>query len=227
MGDSHRYRAARPIEQERSLVKDATTVKLLAALRRHDPFKVRAYNGEDDTRDIAVPQRRKRWATVISAIEAKAWTRVELLDKSGAVLGYAENEGGARDVEELSPSFVGVGGQLLLGERIAQLCMRSVQLATASRDDEMKALLQAQGEVVREMVTAVKSLGEVYRDRSDAAEDAAESRMQAAAMAAEAAGGDFKQLLEALPTLMQAMPMLRALLAGGPTQAVSNGVRKE
>lgn len=196
-------------------MKDATEAKLLATLKRHSPFKVRAYNGEDDARDIAVPQRRRRWATVISAIEAKPWSRVELLDKSGAVLGYADNEGGARDVEELAPSFAGVGGQLLLGERIAALCMRSVKEATASQDEGMRALLSAQGEVVREMAVAVKSLGEVYRDRSDAAEDAAEARAQAAAAAAEAAGGDIKQLLEALPMLVQAMPMLRALLASG------------
>ncbi len=195
--------------------KDETETKLLATLKRHNPFKVRVYNGDDDYRDVAVPTRRRRWASVISAIDARAWTKCELLDKSGAVLGYADNEGGARDVEELSPSFAGTAGQLLLGERIAALCMRSVKEAIASRDDEMKSLLAAQGDVVREMATAVKSLGEVYRDVTSAEQDAADARVAAAAAAADASGSDIRQLIEALPQLMQLLPVVRQLAGGG------------
>lgn len=208
-------------------MKDETTGKLLATLKRHNPFRVRVYNGEDDTREVAVPQRRRRWATVIEAIEAKPWTRVELLDKSGAVLGYADNEGPARDTEDLTPSFAGVGGQLMLGERIAALCMKSVQTAFATRDAEMSALLQAQGAVVREMATAVTALGEVYQAQREAAEDAAESRAVAEVAAAAAAnGGQLKELLDALPQLVQLLPLVKGLLGAGDAPAPSNGVRK-
>lgn len=203
-------------------MKDENAGKLLATLKRHNPFKVRAYNGEDDVREIAVPQRRRRWATVIEAIEAKPWTRVELLDKSGAVLGYADNEGPARDAEDLAPSFAGVGGQLMLGERIAALAMKSVREAMASRDEETRALLQAQGAVVREMATAVTALGEVYQAQREAAEDAAESRAEAAVAAN---GGQVKELLDALPQLLQLLPLVKGLLGSGDAPA-PNGARK-
>jgi hypothetical protein len=203
-------------------MKDQTRETLLATLKRHNPHKVRAYNGEDDARDVAVPQRRRRWSTVIEAIEAKPWSRVELLDKSGAVLGYCDNEGPSRDVEDLAPSFAGVGGQLLLGERIAQLCMSSVARAVSQRDEETKALLAAQRDVVKEMAAAVQALGEVYREQTVAAEQAAEAR---AVAAAAGEGGQLKELMEALPMLMQALPLLRGLLGSGEAPA-PNGARK-
>lgn len=208
-------------------MKDATRESLLATLKRHNPYRVRVYNGEDDTRDVAVPQRRRRWSSVIEAIEARPWSRVELLDKSGAVLGYCDNEGPSRDVEDLAPSFAGVGGQLLLGERIAQLCMSSVAKAVAQRDDETKALLAAQRDVVKEMAAAVQALGEVYREQTVAAEEAAEARAVVAAAKEAGAGGQLKEFMEALPMLMQALPLLRGLLgAGADAPPVTNGVRK-
>jgi hypothetical protein len=203
--------------------KDDTERKLLATLRRHVPFRVRAYNGDDDARDIAVPQnRRKRWGQVIEAIEAKPWTRIELLDKSGAALGYCDNEGPARDVEDIGPSFAGLGGQLLLAERISALVVKAQREAMSFRDAEVTALLKAQGDVVREMAAGVTALASVYREQTVAAEDAAEAR--AAAQLAANGGSQLKELMEALPVLMQALPLLRNMLTAGPP-ATSNGVR--
>lgn len=201
-------------------MKDDTDSKLLATLKRHNPFKVRAYNGEDDSRDIAVPTRRRRWSQVIAAVDAKPWSRVELLDKSGAVLAYVDNEGAARDLEDLGPSFAGVGGQLMLGERIAALAVKTATDALRLRDSEMTTLLRAQGDVVRELTNGVKALAEVYREQTLAVEEAAEARIAAVA---EQSGGDMKQLMEALPVLLQAAPLLRSLLSGDAPQP--NGAR--
>lgn len=207
-------------------MKDATQAKLLATLKAHTPHKVVAFNGEDDSRVVAVPQRRRRWAQVINAIEARPWSRVELQDKSGAVLAYVDNDGGAGEIEALGPSFNGVAGQLLLGERIAGLAMKAAREAVQSRDEESKALLAAMGGVVREMSQAVTALGEVYREQTVAAEEAAEARATAAA-AASAEGGQLKELMDALPVLMQALPLLRGLLAGGGADnGAPNGARK-
>lgn len=209
-----------------------TADALLATLKKHNPARVRVYNGDDDTRDVAVPTRRKKWDQVVRAIDGKAWSRCELLDKSGAVLGYVDNEGPAREVEDIGPSFEGVRGQLLLGERIAALCMNSVRTAVAQRDEETRALLTAQREVVtasvqsvREMAAAVQSLGEVYRENVVAAEEAAQARATAEAAAA-AGGGQLKELMEALPVIMQAMPALRAMLGAGDAATPPNGARK-
>ncbi len=204
------------------MTKDETTGRLLATLKRHNPFKVRVFNGEDDAREVAVPTRRKRWSSVIEAVDARAWTRCVLLDKSGAELAHVENEGQARELEELGTSFAGVGGQLMLGERIAMLAIKSMRDALAFRDQETVALLKAQGEVVREMSQGVRALAEVYREQNEAYADAADARVQAAS---EAQSGDMKQLLEALPQLLQLLPIVKALVAGEQTKP--NGARPQ
>lgn len=201
-----------------------TLDKLLASLKRHNPHKVRAYLGDDDARDIAVPQRRKKWSQVIEAIEARAWSRVELLDKSGAVLGYVDNVEPARELEDIGAT-TGTGAQVQLAERIVAMVMKGQREAMTFRDAEVTALLKAQGDVVREMTAGMRALTAMYQEQVSVAEHAAELRATAAA------GGDsqVKELLEALPTILQALPLLRGLLAGGaPTsstpRAKPNGV---
>lgn len=184
-----------------------TSERLLASLKRHCPAKVRAYAGDDDARDIAVPQRRKRWNQVIEAIEARSWTRVEMLDKSGAVLGYVDNVEPARDVEDLSAGPVGkVRSE---AEWIVNLVVRAQKEAMAYRDSEVSNLLSAQGAVVREMAAGMRELAAIYREQREAATEVAS--MQAAAEAGNA--GQLKELLEAAPAILQAIPMLRSLMS--------------
>lgn len=192
--------------------KDSVKQKLLLALKRHNPHKVRAYQGDDDdtARDINVPQRRRRWATVIDAIEAKPWSRVEFLAKDGSILGYADNDEAATDPEDL-----GDGGRVLKtrseAEWIVQLVLRTLREDRAARNDEVSTVLQAQGVFVKEMGGAVTALARIYEEQRDAAAEAAAHRVEAAAD-----NGDFdvKGLLEAAPVLIQALPMIREMMNG-------------
>jgi hypothetical protein len=188
---------------------DGTMSKLLAKLRTLAPAKVRAYAGDDDHRDIAVPTRRKRWSQVIEAIEARSWTRVELLDKGGNVLGYVDNAEPAGVVEDIGGPATAKRAE---AEWIVNLVVRAQRDAMTFRDAEVKSLLQAQGDVVREMSQAMHGLATIYREQRDAAANVAELRATAAATPD---GFNMKELMEALPVLMQALPMLRGLLAGG------------
>lgn len=196
---------------------------LLATLKRHNPARVRVYHG-DDSRDVAVPTRRRRWDAVISAITGRAWTSCELLDKSGAVLGYVDNEAAAGTVEELGEAYEGTRGELRLGERIASLVVRHTREAMHYRDRELTQLLQAQGEVVRQMSEGVRAIVDAYREQMVVRQEAAEVSADAAVAAATANQGQLKELMEALPVLVQALPMLRGLLASG--DAPANGARK-
>jgi hypothetical protein len=209
-------------------MKQSPSNLLLETLKRHCPAKVRAYAGDDDVRDIAVPSRRRRWGQVIEAIQARAWSRVELIDKSGAVLSYVENAEPARELEPLDAATSATGGQVLLAERIVGLVARGQREVMTFRDAELSALLSAQGSVVREMADAMRSLSALYREQVQTAEHTAELRATAHAQAA--AGGDdqVRQLLEALPVILQALPMLRGLLgAGAPAPAAAvNGKAK-
>jgi hypothetical protein len=188
------------------------TDKLLATLKRHNPSKVRAYAGDDDHRDIAVPTRRKRWSQVIEAIEARSWTRVELLDKSGAVLAYVDNTSPAGEVEDIGEGKA--SKTRAESEWIVNLVVKAQREAMAFRDSEVQALLRAQGDVVREMSRAMQDLSGIYSEQRKAAVETAEIRA-----AATAGGSEWKELLEAAPQLLQMLPLLRGLLAsGGPQQ---------
>jgi hypothetical protein len=183
------------------------TDKLLATLRRHNPAKVRAYAGDDDFRDVAVPTRRKKWTQVIEAIEARSWTRVELLDRSGAVIAYVDNTSPASDLEDLD---VGKASKTRSDtEWIVNLVIRAQKETMAYRDSEVTNLLRAQGDVVREITGAMKDLSAIHAEQRRAAVETAEIRA-----AAQAGGDSWKELLEAAPQLLQMLPLLRGLVAG-------------
>lgn len=179
--------------------------KLLATLKRHAPSKVRAYTSDDEFRDIAVPTRRKRWGQVIEAIDARAWTRVELLDRAGAVIAYVDNTGPASDVEDLAGPSSKTRSE---AEWIVNLVVRAQREAMAFRDSEVQSLLRAQGDVVRELSRAMQELSGIYSEQRKAAVETAEIR------AAAAQGGEWKELLEAAPQLLQMLPALRQLMSG-------------
>lgn len=188
--------------------RDALHTRLLSTLKRHAPHKVRVYTSDDDARDIAVPTRRRRWASVIEAIEARAWTKCEMLDKSGAVLGYFDNDEQATDVEDFADTKLTKTRSDV--EWITSLMFRVHEKALASRDAETVTILRAQGDVVRELTSAMRELSGIYREQREAAEETA--AMKATAEAGE--GGTVKELLDAAPLVLQALPMLKQMLNG-------------
>jgi len=195
--------------------------KLLAALKRHNPARVRAYSGDDDFREIAVPTRRQRWTVVIAAIVERSWSRCELLDKGGAVLGYCNNTEPAGVLEDLAPA----GGAIKEAERIVALVIKAQRDAMTFRDAEVTNLLKAQGDVVREMTAGMRALTAMYAEQVQAAEQVAELRT----MAANPERGQLAELLEAAPHLLQMLPAIRQLLSGREVTAPapppeSNGV---
>jgi hypothetical protein len=187
--------------------------KLLAKLRSVNPYKVRVYTSDDDSRDVAVPARRRKWAQVIETINARAWSRCELLNKAGEVLGYIDNVEAPTEVEDLA---VGpTTAKRAEAEWIVNLVVKAQEKAMHYRDTEVANLLRAQGDVVREMGQAAAAMAAVYRDIIGATNEAAAVRVQAAATAAGAGKDDIGQLLEALPQLLQMLPVIKQLIAGG------------
>jgi hypothetical protein len=184
--------------------------KLLASLKRFNPAKVRAYAGDDDARDIAVPTRRKKWATVIETVEARSWSRVELLDKSGAVLGYVENDEPARDLEDLDGAQRKVRSE---AEWIVQLVIKAQRDAVALARERDADASRAMVETLREVMITQRDLNALQRETRDA--QAELSAIQAAADN----GGQLKELLDALPQIIPAIPLLAGLVRTSPSQA--------
>lgn len=196
----------------------ATADRLLATLKRFHPAKIRAYAGDDDSWDIAVPNNRKRWARVVEALHAKSWSRIELLDKSNALLAVVDNTEPARGLEDLGEDSK-ASKTRSEAEWIVKLVITAQRDALTFRDAEVTALLQAQGNVLREMSSGMHALTEMYRQQVMAASEVATMQAQAAN-----GGEGWKELLEAAPQLLQLLPVLRGLASGG---AVPNGQPKK
>jgi ribosomal protein S6 len=190
--------------------------KLLSSLKLHNPAKVRCYVGDDDHKDIAVTKRRKKWAQVVAAVEGATkgqWSRCELLDGGGALLATVENTDPAGEL-----STIGGGpGTGRLGELMAlvQIVTKAQRDAMQFRDNEVQALLRAQGEVVRELTAGVKALSAMYQEQVKAVREVAELQAEAQVKPDQS---ELQQLLEAAPAILQVLPMLKNLTGGGQVQ---------
>lgn len=200
---------------------------LLATLKRWVPRKVRVYNSDDETRDVAVPERRRKWESVMNAIEARPWVRCELLDKSGAVLAYVENDGPAGDIEDISGAGATKHAEF---DKYLRTMLDAQKVALSYRDAEHKVLLSSMVDILKANTDAMKQLAQLYQAQVNVAADVA--AMQATAEA----GGDMEQwlkLAEAAPaSIAQLVPLIRLLTSGKkpstekPKPAPPNGAPK-
>lgn len=182
--------------------------RLLATLRQYSPVRIRVSH-PDGEREVAVPTRRRKWAQVIAAIQAKPWSTVEMLDAKGAILGYVENTDPATELETIT----GPGSaNVTEAHRIVELVVKAQRDAMSFRDQEISHVLKAQGDVVRELTAGVRALSALYQEQVKTASEVAAMRVEAA----HAEGGDqqIKQLIEAMPVIVQALPILKGLLNG-------------
>jgi hypothetical protein len=198
-------------------VADTLQERLVATLKKANPHKLRAFTSDDESRDVAIPGGRKKWSQVVHALDARPWSYVIMLDRHGAELGTVQNTSPAAELETFEATKV--SGEHALAQRMTELALNTARQMLAFRDEETKALLKAQGDVVRELTSGMRALGELYREQAEVKAEVA------ADIAAKEAGGDgqIQQLMEALPVIVQALPMLKAMLAPAPSDAPSNG----
>jgi hypothetical protein len=208
-------------------MQEETAKTLLATLRRIGPAKVRAYTSDDEFRDIAVPTRRKRWTQVLDTLDKLAWSKLELLDSKGALLGQIDNSEPAHELQDLGGGEDKLAPQYSLALRINELMLRSQEKVLSFRDKETTTLLQAQGEVLREMAAGMHTLAGLYREQVKVARENAE--VSAATQAAASSSSELQQLLEAAPAILQLLPVLKTMLGSGAPSAdvPSNGAPKK
>jgi hypothetical protein len=217
-------------------MKDMSEVaaRLLTALRRCAPVSVRAYDAEENPREIAVPTRRKRWSQVVTTIEARPWVRVELLDKRGAAIGYVENDGPAEELEELGPGHG--GSAVALNQKwLLELMIKAQTTALAARDREVTSLLNGVGSVMQIQGEAMRELVILMRMQRDAAVDVVQARAAAAAAASDGqlSIDDIMSIIKESPKVLQQLaPLfwgLRGMITGGapqpPPPAAKNGAK--
>lgn len=192
---------------------DETRARLLQKLRQLAPKRVRVLAGDDDARDIAVPERRRKWSQVIEAIEAQPWVRVELLDRAGLVLGYVENDGPAGDLEDVGmPAALGTP-RMAEVRAMVEIMLRAQREALAQRNAEVSTILAGTSRLIEMFVGAFPAMLQMMAMRGDAAADIA--RMQAQAQAQDAAKEfdplDLVKLMSDPDAMRGLMPLLMGL----------------
>jgi hypothetical protein len=196
--------------------------KLLATLKRENPARLIAYLGSDQERAIAVKGGRKKWSQTVATVEALgAWTRVELLDKQGALLATVDNTDPAGELQELPGNANDRWAQI---ERGLTIVLKAQDAYAKSREAEMRSVMQAQTEMTREVTASVKVLAQLHREQLEAVRESENVRAEAA-IAAAAGGDGLSQLIEALPALLQLASVAKTMLASGAPVNSSNGAR--
>ena len=207
-------------------MQDDTAKVLLATFRKLAPAKVRAYTSDDEFKLIAVPTRRKRWTQVLDTIDKIAWSRIELMDKSDALLGTIENSEQPGDLQDLGmdADVSKLGPQFQVALAVNTLMLKAQKEVLSYRDKETVTLLQAQGDVLREMAAGMREVSALYREQVKVARENAETVAATAAAASDST--ELKQLMEALPVIMQVLPALQKMLnPGSSTDVPPNGAK--
>lgn len=199
--------------------------QLAATLGRYKPSAVTAFVG-DEPRKVHIPNVRKRWVRVVASLQSiGAWSKVELLDKSGALMHTIDNAEPAGDLVDIPMTARTAELQGLL-----TIVLKAQREAMAFKNEETQGLFRAMSEMQREQTQAVKALTGLYQEQLKVVRETEQERTSAMVEAAQAAaqdGDQMKQFMEALPLIMQALPALRAMLTGqSGAPGPSNGARK-
>lgn len=190
---------------------DELNANLAHWLRRLKPAKVRSVDSSDEPTIIAVPGGRVRWTFVIENIHARAWQRLEALNKGGDIIGVFENPDQGAQPAAASTAIERVGND----ERMLSMMLRAQEVALKYRDQEHKQLLGSMAEMLKVNVEATRQLQQIYAAQVEAAGEVA--ALQATAQG----GGSIEDLLKAAPHLM---PILGMLFGKRPMMPSPNGV---
>lgn len=175
---------------------------LTRRLRNVAPAKVRAFDSSGEAREIGVPERRRKWAAVIEAVQAMPWVKLELLDKKGAVLGYIEHPDADDDQGDERGAVDDSREARMLG-----LMLEAQRVVLSSRTKEHQELLVAMTEVLRAQAQAARELTAIYQAQ-------VQSAMSVAQMRAELQQSDgLDAFIKALPELTEHGPKLAGLLS--------------
>lgn len=194
---------------------------LLAKLRSFQPYAIKAIDAAEGERNIAVPDRRRKWASVLEALDARPWVRVELLDKKGATLAYHDNDDMPGDMESIGE---GVPAKHAETAGMLRIMLDAQRTALSFRDKEFTTLMATVTDVIREQGNATKQLVALYQAQVAVTADVAYAKAQ------HDSGGDlqqWKEILEASPELLAKFaPLLQLLFAKRAPRQVTNGTKE-
>jgi hypothetical protein len=178
-------------------------------LRKLEPFVLRVTCLDGHVESVAVPKIRNRWQRVIKVIDSMAWTRIDALDKAGAVLGSVEDEEAAGfEVDDQD----GAGERDERDMRIAKVLLEVMRTTQKETRQMFEVQMRGQAELVESLIGGVRSIQQTYEANM------AVSRARDVAEAGAAAGGN--------PEIMAMMQMAMAAMSQPKLPAPAPAPRK-
>lgn len=144
--------------------------QVLSELKRLNPARVVAVLADGEARAVAVPQRRRKWEAVLSALGALAWQRVELLTKAGELLGVVEQE--AAGEVQLTPEAARVNSML-------DVMLKAQDVALSRNERSFGQILEANTRLVDAMGARLAAMEATYAQVLKLAADATMALAQA------------------------------------------------
>lgn len=165
---------------------------------------------------VALPGGKNRRSASVALLERIGWDRVELLDKSGAVVDVVGTDVREPDEAPIVREADDPTDRRLLA--MIEMVDRAVDRALARRESEFRSILSgvtgvvtAQSHAMSGVTQAMDALASAYRESGDA-------REQSARQLAEAAAGDgdpFKAIAELAPHVPALLQAAKAMGIGG------------
>jgi hypothetical protein len=164
---------------------------------------------DGETKDVAIPGKRKKWAQVLSILDKLSWIRLECLNAKGSVVDIIENDDPAEDLEDLD----GYGGQV---HQLTGLMLKAQDIALRRNADQTKQ----QNEMIL-------GLAKLLMERLNALEKgfAANLKMAQRFAMAAAESGDEDELFSSPLVEALAPHLLKRFLDGGIAPGNNDGTK--
>lgn len=139
---------------------DPALVTLLGKLKSWQPFALRVMCADGETRDVAVPQVRRRWVKLEGTLGHLRWVRVEALDKSGKIVGVYENpDYEAAELEDIEGEMDRQTGQVA---QLVNIMLKAQDVALKRQGDRDKLVIDQLVRVVDILTQRTRQLEQHY-----------------------------------------------------------------
>jgi hypothetical protein len=184
---------------------------VLKALKQLQPFQLRLYLTDGETKMVAIPGKRTRWARVAAILNSQepAWVKAEALDGRGVTLGVVDNpeletdlapfeDGGLEDIGGDGATVGVLMGQL---RSLQGIMLQGQDVALKRQTELVRTTLDANRQLIEVMVKLVTGFAARLEKSEERAADFFDQLSQLAG--GEEAGSEAGAVLQMLPQLLQ------------------------
>jgi len=185
---------------------DSDSAGVVAQLKGTNPMSLVVYMVDGETKNLAVPQVRRKWAHLRKVLDNLApWARLEAIDRKGNICAVVDNPR-ADDSETLD--LYAPSKQAGDVAQLVQIMLKAQDVALSRQGSMLKSVLDNNAQILSMVSQRLGMLEKNYMQNLELVQDFAQA-------AASAAGEDGKGDSQAWEALIELAPQIPALLKAG------------